>query len=64
MSEATKAEMREAAAGLRRLLDAVDDGRLGAPTPREIAMIRRVEGAVIALEAVARDPKTTHLFVE
>ena len=64
MSGPTKSEMREAAAGLQRLLEAVDDGRLEPPSPPEIAMIRRVEGAVIALEAVARDLETTSRFVE
>lgn len=54
-----KAELIEAAIILRRLLDAVDAGELkvdrsGAGLgPREMALLRRLEGATAALETVA-----------
>jgi hypothetical protein len=43
----------DAAALLRRLLDAVEDGELEATTPRAVALVRRIEGAAVALEAAA-----------
>ena len=61
MAESSVDTQRDAAAGLRRLLDAVEDGRLVVETPRDIALIRRIEGAAIALDAYAAarsdDPK-------
>jgi hypothetical protein len=39
---------------LRRLLAEVEAGRLPAPTPRDVALVRRIEGAAAALEAAAR----------
>lgn len=44
----------EAAAILRRVLDAVEADELTAETPAERRLVRRVEGAVIGLEAPAR----------
>lgn len=41
----------EVAATMRRLVDAVDRGELGG-TGRQAAMLRRMEGAALALEAV------------
>jgi hypothetical protein len=40
-----KPDEREAAATLRRLLDAVDRGELTAVTPAERRNVRRLEGA-------------------
>ena len=56
-----KLEFIEAAAILRRLLDAVEAGELevgrsGAGLgPREIALLRRLEGATATLEALGDD---------
>lgn len=44
---------REAAAILRRLLDAVDAGELAAGGPLGANVIRQLRGAVAALDAVA-----------
>lgn len=58
----TKAELSEAAAILRRLLDAVDAGDLEVHRsglglgPREMALLRRLEGATAALQAASGDP--------
>ncbi|HSH58250.1 MAG TPA: hypothetical protein VK988_01160 [Acidimicrobiales bacterium] len=38
------------AQALRRLLDAVDRGEVTADTPSDRRMVRRIEGAVVALE--------------
>ena len=46
---------RDAAAMLRRLLDAAERGDLTAGTPQATALVRRIEGALAALEAVARE---------
>ena len=43
---------RDAAAMLRRLLDAVERGDLTAGTPQANALVRRIEGAAAALDAV------------
>jgi hypothetical protein len=45
---------REAAMLLRRLLEAVERGELTAGTPRSVALIRRIEGAAAALDAVGK----------
>lgn len=48
---------RQAAALLRRLLAAVGDGTLTADTPEDRRALRRIEGAVAALDADAgREP--------
>lgn len=44
------------AAALRRILEAIERGDLDASTPQAIALRRRIEGAVIALEAAGRRP--------
>jgi hypothetical protein len=50
----------EAAALLRRVLDAVDRGALAADGPAAVAVVRRCEGAVIALEVIdRRRPRST-----
>lgn len=49
----------EAAALLRRVLDAVDRGELAADGPAAVAVVRRCEGAAIALEVMdRRRPRT------
>ena len=44
---------RETAELLRRLLEAIDRGQVEANGPRAIALRRRIEGAIAALEAAA-----------
>jgi hypothetical protein len=46
----------EAAEGLRRLLAVIEDGELAVTTPQEVALVRRLQGALTALEAVAGRP--------
>ena len=47
-----KADRAEAAAQLRRVLDAVETGDLAADGPVASALVRRLEGALLALDAV------------
>jgi hypothetical protein len=42
----------EAAAVLRKLLDAVDAGDLDATTPSEVALLRRLQGTLVGWEEV------------
>lgn len=49
----TKAELREAAAMVRRLLEAVDRGELDANSGQAVALVRRLEGAALAWEKAA-----------
>ena len=44
----TKETVAEAAATVQRILAAVDDGTLPVPTPRDIAVLRRLQGALVA----------------
>jgi hypothetical protein len=57
----TKAERKKAADLTQRLLDLVDDGHLAADGPAGVALVRRLEGAMLALWAMD-DPrvKTDH----
>jgi hypothetical protein len=48
----TRAERREAAHLTQRVLDLVDDGDLPADGPAGVAMVRRMEGAMLALRAM------------
>jgi len=48
----TRADRQEAAALLRRVLDAVDRGDLTADGPAAAAVVRLLEGALLALRAV------------
>ena len=47
--------MREAVGLLQGLLTAVDSGELDASTPSARALVRRLEGAVIALKLALDD---------
>lgn len=47
---------KEAAEMLRRVIEAVGAGELLASTPRDVALVRRLQGALTALEAVAGRP--------
>lgn len=38
---------------LRRFIEAVESGELMAKTPQDVAVVRRLQGALTALEAVA-----------
>lgn len=48
----TRAEQREVADLIQRLLDLVDDGNLAADGPVGVALVRRLEGAMLALRAM------------
>jgi hypothetical protein len=48
----TKAERQQAADLIQRLLDLVDDGHLAADGPAGVALVRRLEGAMIAIRAI------------
>jgi hypothetical protein len=48
----TKAERQRADDLIQRLLDLVDDGDLAADGPSGVVLVRRLEGAVIALRAM------------
>ena len=41
---------------LRRFIAAVESGELSASTPQDVAVVRRLQGALTALEAVAGGP--------
>jgi hypothetical protein len=49
-----KADEREAAEMLRRLLDAIERSELTADTPAERRNVRRLEGMLAALERMER----------
>lgn len=51
---ATRSDIREAAALLRRLLELVERGDLDAGSGQARAMVRRLEGAAVALESAGR----------
>lgn len=46
----------EAAETIRAVLAAIEAGELTADTPRAVALVRRLEGALVALEQVAKQP--------
>jgi hypothetical protein len=48
----TRREREEAGALFRRVLDAVDNGDLAADGPAAVALVRRLEGALLALDAL------------
>jgi hypothetical protein len=48
----TKAERQKALDLIQRLLDLVDDGDLAADGAAGVALVRRLEGAIIALRAM------------
>ncbi len=54
MASRRQADQLEAAAALRHLLEAVERGDIDASTGSERRMVRRLEGAVAALEVSAR----------
>lgn len=51
----TPADLAEAAAVLREVLALVESGDLSVTTPREVALVRRLEGAATSLEKAADD---------
>jgi hypothetical protein len=55
----SRRQQREAADVLRRLLAAVEQGELTIDGPAATALVRRLEGALLALEAIAGDPQLT-----
>jgi hypothetical protein len=48
----TKAERKKAADLIQKVLDMVDDSDLAADGPAGVALVRRLEGAMIALRAM------------
>lgn len=48
----TQAERQKADDLIQRLLEMVDDGHLAADGPAGVALVRRLEGAMIALRAM------------
>jgi len=56
----TDAELRQAAAILRRLIADVDEGRIEAGGPTGAALARRLQGAATALEAASQRETTPH----
>lgn len=58
----TREVITEAAAGLRKLLDAVDAGDLDAITPGEVALLRRLQGTLVGWEEAlgVRPPPAGH----
>ena len=50
------ATVQDAAGMLRRFIAAVESGELSASTPQDVAVVRRLQGALTALEAVAGGP--------
>jgi hypothetical protein len=52
----TRATLREAAAALRKLLDIIEAGELDASTPKDIALLRRLQGTLVGWEeALGKD---------
>lgn len=58
MSEVKPDDLADAARLLRAVLDAVEAGELEAGSADAVAMVRRLEGAAVALEAAA-EPKNS-----
>jgi hypothetical protein len=53
----SRAAVQEAAESLRRLLDAIDAGELDVSTPRDVALLRRLQGTLAGWnEALGREP--------
>lgn len=50
----SRAQQREAVDLIERLLDLVAEGNLGADGPAGAALVRRLEGALLALRALDR----------
>jgi hypothetical protein len=49
----SRSTVAEAAQALRRILASIEEGELSAATPQEVALVRRLQGAVVAMEAVS-----------
>lgn len=52
----SRQDAAEAAEAIRAVLTAIEAGELTADTPRALALVRRLEGALVALEQVAKKP--------
>lgn len=52
----SRKDITEAAEALRRLLALMEDGELTVTTPQDVALVRRLQGALTAMEAVAGRP--------
>jgi len=53
----TKAELLESRAVMSRLVEAVERGELEASTPTARRLLRRLEGALAALDALLGEPE-------
>ncbi len=53
-----RADLEATAAILRRVLALVDDGTLDASSPKAVALVRRIEGAAVALDAATARPSS------
>jgi hypothetical protein len=55
----TQATLREAVEALRGVLAAVEAGEIEASTPREVALLRRLQGTLVGWgEALGEQPPT------
>jgi len=50
------ATVPDAAGMLRLFIEAVESGELAATTPQDVAVVRRLQGALTALETMGGDP--------
>ncbi len=55
----TQTTLREAAEALRGLLAAIEAGELDVATPREVALLRRLQGTLVDWEDALRDGSST-----
>ena len=51
---ASRKTIQEAAGVLRRLIEAVEVGKLDVPTPKDIALLRRLQGTLAGWEEILR----------
>jgi hypothetical protein len=56
----TRQAVDEATAALRRVLRAIENGELEVTTPQEVALVRRLEGALVGLEKVSGHRRKSH----
>jgi hypothetical protein len=52
----TRATLSEAVAALTRVLETVESGTLKVPTPRDVALLRRLEGVLAGWEEALGEP--------
>jgi hypothetical protein len=52
-----RATLSEAAAALRRVIETVDAGTLKVATPRDVALLRRLQGVLAGWEEALGEPR-------